>query len=112
MTPENIAALQSLIQADPALAQQLQNTTTIEIAVQLLAQAASQQGIAVDAGALAALLANAQVSQMSDSELDAVAGGLMKNSGYIALTYLTGGFGCVVYSLAKPGAGITKCQTK
>ena len=112
MTPENIASLQELMQADPALAEQLQSATTTEAAAQLLAQAASQQGIAVEAGAIADLLATAQVVQMSDSELDAVAGGLIKNSGFIALTYLTGGFGCVFYSLARPGASITKCQTK
>lgn len=41
MTQENLAALQDLIQADPALTRQLQSATSINSAAQLLAQAAN-----------------------------------------------------------------------
>lgn len=75
MTPQNIAALQALVQANPALAQQLQNATTTDSAVQLLAQSASQQGIAVDAADLAEHIHAVQARQMSDADLQIVAGG-------------------------------------
>ena len=75
MTPANITALQALVQADPALAQQLQSATTNEAATQLLAKAASQKGLAVDAHAIADYLKTTPTAQMTDAELAAVAGG-------------------------------------
>ena len=75
MTPANITALQSLVQADPALAQQLQSAATSEAATQLLAKAASQKGLALDAHAIADYLKTSQTTEISDAELEAVAGG-------------------------------------
>ena len=74
MTPANITALQALVQADPALAQQLQSAATNEAATQLLAQAASQKGLAVDAHAIADYLKTSPTAHMTDAELEAVAG--------------------------------------
>ena len=74
MTPANITALQALVKADPALAQQLQSATN-EVAAQLLTQAASQKGLALDAHAIADYMKTAQTAQMTDAELEAVAGG-------------------------------------
>ncbi len=112
MTPENITALQALIQADPALAEQLQSATTIDSAVQLLALAASQKGIAVDAGAIAEHLEAAKAVRMSDNELEAVAGGLTSKGGYIALTIFTAGFGCLAYSMKYSGTAFLDCKLK
>ena len=53
MTPANITALQSLVQADPALAQQLQSAGTNEAATNLLVQAVTQKGSAVNLQAIA-----------------------------------------------------------
>ena len=75
MTPANITALQALVQADPALAQQLQSAETNEAATQLLAKAASQKGLAVDLQAIADYLKTSQTAEMTDAELEAVAGG-------------------------------------
>ena len=75
MTPANITALQALVQADPALAQQLQSAETNENAAQLLAQAASQKGLAVDLQAIADYLKISPTERMTDAELEAVAGG-------------------------------------
>ena len=75
MTPANITALQALVQADPALAQQLQSATTNEAATQLLAKAASQKGLAVDAHAIADYLKTSPTARMTDAELEGVAGG-------------------------------------
>ena len=75
MTPANITALQALVQADPALAQQLQSAATSEAAAQLLAQAASQKGLAVDLQAIADYLKTSPTARMTDAELEAVAGG-------------------------------------
>ena len=75
MNPANITALQALVKADPALAQQLQSAATNEVATQLLAKAASQKDLAVDAHAVADYLKTAQTAELSDAELEAVAGG-------------------------------------
>ena len=80
MTPANITALQSLVQADPALAQQLQSAATNEAATQLLAKAASQNGLAVDTNVIADYLKTPQTARMTDAELEAVAGGLPGSS--------------------------------
>ena len=79
MTPANITALQ----ADPALAQQLQSAATNEATTQLLAKAASQKGLAVDAQAIADYLKTSQAAEISDAELEAVAGGASTSSGPI-----------------------------
>ena len=75
MTPANITALQALVQADPALAQQLQSATTNEAAAELLAKAASQKGLAVAAHAIADYLKISQAAEITDDELEGVAGG-------------------------------------
>ena len=75
MTPANITALQALVQADPALTQQLQSAATPDTAAQLLTQAASQKGLAMDAHAIADYLKTTQTAEISDAELEAVAGG-------------------------------------
>ena len=82
MTPANITALQALVQADPVLAQQLQSAAN-EVAAELLAKAASQKGLAVDAHAIADYLKTSQTERMTDAELDAVAGGASTSSGPI-----------------------------
>ena len=74
MTPANITALQTLVQADSALAQQLQSATN-EAAAELLAKASSQKGLAVDAHAIADYLKISQAAEITDDELEAVAGG-------------------------------------
>ena len=82
MTPANITALQALVKADPALAQQLQNVTTNEAAAELLAKAAGQKGLAVDAHAIADYLKTPSTTPMTDAELEAMAGGaLQKGAG-------------------------------
>ena len=75
MTPANITALQALVQADPALTQQLKSAPTDEAATQLLAKAASQKGLAVDAHAISEYLKTSPTASMTDAELEAVAGG-------------------------------------
>ena len=77
MTSAYITALQALIQADPALAQQLQSATN-EAAAQILATAASQKGLDLDAHAIADYLKTTQTPQITDAELEAVAGGAGK----------------------------------
>ena len=74
MTPANITALQALVQANPALAQQLQSATN-EAATQLLARAASQKGLGLDAHAIADYLQASPTTHMTDAELEGVAGG-------------------------------------
>ena len=75
MTSANTAVLQALVQADPALAQQLKSAATNEAATQLLAKAVSQKDLAVDAHAIADYLKTSRTERMTDAELEAVAGG-------------------------------------
>ena len=87
MTPANITALQALVQADPALAQQLQSAATPDTATQLLAQAASQKGLAVDTHAIADYLKTAPTARMTDGELEAVAGGWAGEYGTLSIDW-------------------------
>ncbi len=104
MTPENITTLQELIQADPALAEQLQSATTMENAAKLLAQAASQKGIAIDADAIADHIARVNDVQMPDSELEALAGGgLVTLPGFVMMTMFSFGIAGVAYSVINNG---------
>ena len=75
MTPENITLLQALIQADPALSEQLQNAASIDTASQLLAQAANQKDIVVDAADISKYSDAAKDATLADVELEAIAGG-------------------------------------
>ena len=75
MSPEKITTLQALIQADPVLSEQLQNATSIDTASQLLAQAANQKDIVVDAADIAKYLDAAKDATLADDELDVIAGG-------------------------------------
>ena len=98
MTPANITALQALVQADPALAQQLQSAATSEAAAQLLAQAASQKGLAVDLQAIADYLKTSPTARMTDAELEAVAGGYPEGTNVESSRKVAGGpngYNCV-----------------
>ena len=75
MTPANIAALQNLIQTDPALEAQMESATTLEAAAQLLTQAAQAKGISVDMAVISAYLKAAMDAPLTDAELETVAGG-------------------------------------
>lgn len=114
MTPKTITDLQALVQADPALAEQLRAAATTDDAVQLLVQAARQQGIEVDASAIAEHSESAKGTQMSDTELEAVAGGLamMKLSELVTVSILSIGVACVFYSEKHPHAKNPTCITK
>ena len=76
MTPEAIAALQNLIQTDPALEAQLESATTLEAAAQLLTQAAHAKGISVDMAVISEYLKAAMDTPLADTELETVAGGV------------------------------------
>ena len=75
MPPEPTHNLQALMQADPALAAQLQSATTLEAATQLLAQAAHAEGMALDMAAIAEYLKAAMATPLTDGKLEMVAGG-------------------------------------
>ena len=75
MTPANITAWQGLLQADPALAQQLQSAATPDSADELLARTARQKGLALNARDIADYRKTAHTIEMSDAKLEAVAGG-------------------------------------
>lgn len=110
MTPENITSLQALVQADSTLAQQLQTATSTDQAVDLLAQAAHQQGIAIEASDIAEHLESAQASHMSDTDLEAVAGGLMTTAGLRAMSVFTITLGCKIYSAKNPASNFSLCK--
>ena len=75
MTPENIAAVQNLIQTDPALEAQLESATTLEAAAQLLTQAAHAKGISVDMAVISEYLKAAMDTPLTDAELETVGSG-------------------------------------
>lgn len=112
MTPENITALQALVQADTALAQQLQSATTVDSAAQLLAKAASSKGLSVEAHDIAEHVKTGKDTQMSDTELEAVAGGLMNPAQFAAASIFSFGIACIVYSAQNSGPSFATCKAK
>ena len=98
---ETIAQIQAMLEADPAMVKQLQSGANAYSAVALLATAASAKGIAVSTTELTAHLQEAAASQtgMSDTELEAVAGGL-SDRGTLALFSVFGvGIVCAIISI-------------
>jgi len=103
MTPntDTFAQLQNLVQTDPALQERLKTADSPEAAGHLIAQAAQEKGLSVDAGEIAARLRAVQErltqGELSDEQLEAVAGGI-SGGGMIALSIATAILGCELYS--------------
>ena len=97
LTPETISQLETLIEADPALLAQLQSCTDAASSAAIVAKAAAAKGIHVTESDLVAHIEAELPKQadMSDAELDQVAGGSQQS----ALSILTLGVGCAIKSL-------------
>ena len=111
LKPETIAQLQTLIQADPALIEQLKSCTDAASSAAVIANAAAAKGVDVSAPDVVAHF-EAEVAKqgaMSDAELETVAGGLMTEDGYRAMSFFTVWIGCAVYSAKNPGKYEASC---
>lgn len=101
-----IESLSRLVAEKPGLVAALQAVDSIEKAVEILAKAGAENGVAVDKAALAAHLAE-QVkradARLSEADLDQVAGGGI--GGAIATSIVTLGVGCAMGSLVSAIGG-------
>lgn len=107
MTTELIVTrLIRLIAEKPELAQALQSVRSTEEAVEVLAKAGDENGMAVDKAALAAHFAERAAAagagaKLSEGELDQVSGG---GTNGILLTVLTFGVGCALVTIISSSA--------
>ena len=100
LTPDTIAQLQTLIQADPALVTQLRSCTDAASSAAVIAKAAAAKGITVSSPDLLAHFEAITATQgaMSDAELEQVAGG--DKTAAILMSVFTAGVGCAIASIA------------
>ena len=98
LKPETTAQIQAMLEADPALMAQLQSAADADNAAALLATAAAAKGITVSPTELTAHTqqAAAKHAQMSDAELEAVAGGGV--GGAVLLSLISLGIACAARS--------------
>ena len=98
LTPETIAQLQTLIQADPALIAQLQSSTDAASSAAVIAKAGATKGMDVSAPDLVTHFEAATSKQgaMSDAELEQIAGGGGRS---IAISIFSLGIGCAIISV-------------
>lgn len=97
MTP--VESLSRLIAEKPDVAEALKSAGSAEDAVEILAKAGAENGLAVDKAALKALFAErtaAAGAALSDADLDQVAGGSL---GGALLSIFTAGVGCAAVSV-------------
>lgn len=101
-----VASLARLIAEKPELAEALQSVQSTEEAVEILAKAGEENGVAVDKAALAAYFAERAAAagteaKLSEGELDQVSGG---GTNGILLTVLTFGIGCALVTIISSNA--------
>jgi len=102
ISDQTLNTLRKLVQDDPALLSQLQQTDNSADAARLLAQAAQLTQLDVTADSLRAYLEeslqNATALTLSDVQLESVAGGLDRKAAYVAISIFSFGIGCAVVS--------------
>lgn len=107
-TPSVSAQLQALTAAEPALATTLPRATSIDDALQQLADASARTGLPIDLQAAHAVMDQAlgAAAPLSDEALADVAGGTVK-PGAIVWSILTLGFSCALVSYHASNLGYT-----
>ena len=111
LNPETITQIQTLLQADPALLEQLQAETELAGVAALIAKAASAQGLEVSEPDLISHLETEQskvnATTMSDAELEQVAGAGLGDA--IGLSIIGVGFLCGMLSFSAALYNRRKC---
>ena len=99
LTPDTIAQLQTLIQADPALVTQLRSCTDAANSAAVIAKAAAAKGITVSPPDLLAHFEARTATQgaMSDAELEQVAGGAVGSA--VLFSIISLGIACATQSI-------------
>lgn len=108
LSDQTLRTLQQLMAQDKALLARVQASDDATQIATLIAEAAEQNGFAVNTAELAAHFAEAsRISAdhaLSDSQLDAAAGGGIRRDDMILISIFTFGVGCAVISI-KQAAG-------
>ena len=103
LPPQTLIALQTLMTQDKALLTQVQATDDAAQAASIIAAAAAKNGIEINEAELAQHFEEAaKVSTnqaLSDSQLEAVAGGISDTDKMIIASIFSLGFACVMISI-------------
>ncbi len=103
LSAPTLSALQALMTQDKALLAQVQATDDAAQAASIIATAAAKSGIEISEAELATHFeetSKAAANQaLSDSQLEAVAGGGIKRDDMILISIITLGAGCAVISI-------------
>lgn len=105
LSAETLQTLRGLIEKDPVLLAQLQQTREAALGAALLTRVAQQAGISVDTEQLHAYLESSLQqadAALSDAQLDLVAGGMNKAE-FIAASIFSLGIVCIAMSAERIG---------
>ena len=109
LSEQTLSALQTLMAQDKALQTQVQTTRSAAQAADIIAQAAAQNGIEINPAELTQHFEEAAKTSanqaLSDSQLEAVAGGGIREGDMIAISIFTFGVGCAVISIRQAITG-------
>ena len=111
LNSETITQIQAMLQADPALLAQLQAETELAGVAAAIAKAATAQGLDVNEADLMSHLAaeqsQASATDMSDAELEQVAGGGIGSGILTSIVFL--GAGCALASISVALSKVGNC---
>jgi hypothetical protein len=108
----HILALRGLIEQSSPLLEQLKQSKSMGDSAKLLAEAARQKGLGIDETDLNAYFAQAEKqarsSNLSDAQLETVAGGLTTEQ-WLVTSFVTFGIGCALASITDLLGGTHYC---
>ena len=109
LSEKTLTELHQMMSQNSDLLTQVQATDDATQAAALIAKAAAEHGISVSAAELAdhfeQASAAAKDQALSDSQLEAVAGGWSKQESLIVVSFITFGIGCMVASIVQDAKG-------
>lgn len=103
LSPDTITAIKTLVAQDQFLLEQLAQATDASSAARLVAEAARRQGLDANVADIETYFVAQRahdVSEISDDDLETIAGGMAKMdaSSMVAMSIFSFGIGCLVYS--------------
>lgn len=103
LSEPTLSALQSLMAQDKALLAQVQGTDDAAQVASIIAAAAAKNGLEINEAELTRHFEEVSIAAasqaLSDSQLDAVAGGAIHTDAMILMSIFTFGIGCAAHSI-------------
>ncbi|TXT39627.1 MAG: hypothetical protein FD135_2059 [Comamonadaceae bacterium] len=109
LSPQTLSALQTLMTQDKTLLAQVQGTDDAAQAASIIAAAAAKNGIEINEAELTQHFEEASKAAanqaLSDSQLEAVAGGMNDTEKMVLVSILSFGIGCALVSFTQAVKG-------